>query len=83
VRKGKRRRCKAKGINRIVVENWVVKVSCRTLLVGFSCLVCLSRLRLLGLYKNVKLVFDSVDVSSKVEAKVMYLVFKVVGCLND
>jgi hypothetical protein len=58
-------------------------VSCQTLLVGFSCLMCLSRLRLLSLYKNVKLVFDLVNVSSKVKAKVMYFVFKVVSCLNN
>jgi hypothetical protein len=45
--------------------------------------VCLLRLRLLGLNENVELVFDSVDVSSKVKAKVIYLVFEVVGCLND
>jgi hypothetical protein len=45
--------------------------------------VCLLRLWLLGLYKNVKLVFDSVDVSFKIKAKVIYLVFKVISCLNN
>jgi hypothetical protein len=83
VRKGKRDRCKTRGIDGIVVKNWVVRVSCQTLLVSFSCLVCLLRLRLLDLYKNVKLIFNSVNVSFKIKAKVIYLVFKVVGCLND